>query len=79
LLVLTIESKAAAAVRIGVAGVLRERGWLLESLRPCFARAQVRLQAGKYVAAVMSDLPERNGWSIARFCGDVTPIRRSGC
>ncbi len=31
------------------------------------------LQAGKYVAAVMSDLPERNGWSIARFCGDVTP------
>ena len=21
----------------------------------------------------MSDLPERNGWSIARFCGDATP------
>jgi SRSO17 transposase len=41
-------------------------------LRPCFARTQVRLQAGKYVAAVMSDLPERNGWSIARFCGDAT-------
>jgi SRSO17 transposase len=33
----------------------------------------VWLQAGKYVAAVMSDLPERNGWSIARFCGDATP------
>ncbi len=56
-----------------MAGVLRERGRLLESLRPCFARTQVWLQAGKYVAAVMSDLPERNGWSIARFCGDVTP------
>jgi SRSO17 transposase len=25
------------------------------------------------MAAVMSDLPERNGWAIARFCGDATP------
>ena len=31
---------------------LRERVGLLESLRPCFARAQVWLQAGKYVAAL---------------------------
>ena len=52
---------------------LRERARLLESLRPCFARTQVWLQAGKYVAAVMSDLPERNGWAIARHAGDVTP------
>jgi SRSO17 transposase len=54
---------------------LRERGRVLELLRPCFARTQVRLQAGKYISAVMSDLPERNGWSIARFCGDATPDR----
>jgi SRSO17 transposase len=73
LFVLTTEPKAAAAVRIGAAGVLRERGRLLESLRPCFARVEVWLQAGKYVAAVMSDLPERNGWSIARHAGDATP------
>jgi SRSO17 transposase len=70
---MTTESKAAAAVRIGAGTALRERGRLLELLRPCFARTQVRLQAGKYMAAVMSDLPERNGWSIARFCGDATP------
>jgi SRSO17 transposase len=75
LFVLTTESKAAAAVRIGVATALRERGRVLELLRPCFARTTVWLQAGKYVAAVMSDLPERNGWSIARFCGDATPDR----
>jgi len=73
--VLTTESKAAAAVRIGVATALRERGQVLDLLRPCFARTTVWLQAGKYVAAVMSDLPERNGWSIARFCGDATPDR----
>jgi SRSO17 transposase len=73
LFVLTTESKAAAAVRIGAAAALRERARLLESLRPCFARTQVWLQAGRYMAAVMSDLPERNGWAIARFCGDATP------
>jgi SRSO17 transposase len=73
LFVLTTESKAAAAVRIGVATALRERGRVLGLLRPCFARTQVWLQAGKYMAAVMSDLPERNGWSIARHCGDATP------
>jgi SRSO17 transposase len=55
--------------------VLAERGRLLEALRPCFARTQVWLQAGKYLSALMSDLPERNGWSIARFCGDKTPDR----
>ena len=60
--VLTNESKAAAAVRMGAGTALRERAGLLESLRPCFARVQVWLQAGKYVAALMSDLPERNGW-----------------
>jgi SRSO17 transposase len=72
---MTTESKAAAAVRIGAGTALRERGRVLGLLRPCFARTQVWLQAGKYVAAVMSDLPERNGWSIARSCGDATPDR----
>src|SRR5271154_5285973 len=72
---MTTEQRAAAAVRIGARTALGERAVLLEMLRPCFARTQVRLQAGKYVAAVMSDLPERNGWSIARFCGDATPDR----
>jgi hypothetical protein len=38
-----------------------------------FARTEPWLQAGKYAAAVMSELPERNGWSIARHAGDRTP------
>jgi len=42
-------------------------------LRPCFARTGPWLQAGKYAAAVMSELPQRNGWSIARHAGDKTP------
>jgi hypothetical protein len=71
--VLTTESKAAAAVRIGAGLALEKRGELAGLLRPCFARTQVWLQAGKYVAALMSELPERNGWSIARHAGDRTP------
>ena len=66
-------TEAAAAVRIGARLALRKRAELLELLRPCFARPEPWLQAGKYTAAVMSELPERNGWSIARHAGDKTP------
>ena len=52
---------------------LRERAGLLEGLRPCFARTQVWLQAGKYVAALAGGLPRVNGWSIARYAGDRAP------
>ena len=67
------KSEAAAAVRIGAGLALRRRNELLALLRPCFARTEPWLQAGKYTAAVMSELPERNGWSIARHAGDRTP------
>jgi len=67
------KSEAAAAVRIGAGLALRKRFELLELLRPCFARTGPWLQAGKCAAAVMSELPERNGWSIARHAGDKTP------
>jgi SRSO17 transposase len=73
--VTSTRSQAAAAVSIGAGLALRERAGLLELLRPCFARPQPWLQAGKYVTTVMSDLPERNGWSIARHAGDRTPDR----
>ena len=33
------------------------------------------LQAGKYVGAVSSGLPGRNGWTIAEQAGDRTPDR----
>jgi SRSO17 transposase len=52
---------------------LRERAGLVEGLRPCFARTQVWLQAGKYVAALAGGLPRVNGWSIARHAGDRAP------
>ena len=66
-------SETAAAVSIGTGLALRKQAELLALLRPCFARTEPWLQAGKYTAAVMSELPERNGWSIARHAGDKTP------
>jgi SRSO17 transposase len=44
-------------------------------MRPVFARTGTWLQAGRYVGAVMSDLPKRNGWTIARHIGDRSPDR----
>jgi SRSO17 transposase len=69
----TTKSKAAAAARIGAALARRKRGELLELLRPCFARTEPWLQAGKYAAALMSQIPRRNGWTIAAQAGDRAP------
>ena len=71
----TTESKAAAAARIGAALARRKRAELMELLRPCFARTEAWLQAGKYSAAVMSQIPRRNGWTIAAQIGDRAPDR----
>ena len=44
-------------------------------LRPCFARTETWQQASKYVSALVSELPRRNGWTIAEHAGDRTPDR----
>jgi SRSO17 transposase len=69
----TTKSEAAAAARIGVGLGRRKRAELLELLRPCFARVEPWLQAGKYAAALLSQIPRRNGWTIAEQAGDWTP------
>jgi SRSO17 transposase len=71
----TTKPEAAAAARIGAGLGRRKRYELLELLRPCFARVEPWLQAGKYAAALMSDLPRRNGWTLAERAGDRTPDR----
>ena len=73
--VTTAKPKAAAAARIGAVLGHRKRAELLELLRPCFARTEPWLQAGKYAATVMCDLRRRNGWTIAERSGDRAPDR----
>jgi len=71
----TTESEAAAAARIGARLGARKRGELLGLLRGCFVRAEPWLQAGRYVNALVSGLPKRNGWTIAEHAGDRAPDR----
>jgi SRSO17 transposase len=71
----TTKSKAAAAASIGAGLAGRKRIELLEVLRSCFARTGPWLQAGKYVGALVSGLPKRNGWTVAEHVGDRTPDR----
>jgi SRSO17 transposase len=54
---------------------VRERSVLLGLLRSCFVRTQTWLQSGKYMSALASDLPSRNGWSVAEHAGDRSPDR----
>jgi hypothetical protein len=68
----TTKTEAAAAARIGARAAARNRKELLGLLRPCFARTQPRLQAGKYLSALVSGLPRPNGWTIAEYAGDRT-------
>ena len=67
------QSEAAAAARVAVRLAARKRAELMELIRPVFRWTGTWLQAGKYVAAVTSDLPRRNGWTIARQAGDRSP------
>ena len=45
------------------------------ALRGCFVRTQTWLQAAKYVSALASELPKRNGWTAAEHAGDRSPDR----
>jgi hypothetical protein len=54
---------------------VRERSALLGLLRCCFPRTQTWLQAGKYLNALVSGLPLRNGWSVAEQAGDASPAK----
>jgi SRSO17 transposase len=71
----TTKPKAAAAARIGAGLAGRKRAELLGLLKSCFVRTGPWIQAGKYVSALASELPERNGWTIAQHAGDRTPDR----
>ena len=54
---------------------MRARAELLELLRACFVRTQTWQHAGRYLSAVLSEIPKRNGWTIAEQVGDRTPDR----
>ena len=54
---------------------MRARAELLGRLRSCFARTQTWQHAGRYLSALASEIPKRNGWTIAERAGDRGPDR----
>jgi SRSO17 transposase len=44
-------------------------------LESCFARSEPFVQAGRYISALLGDVPRKNGWQIAEYVGDTTPDR----
>ncbi|MGI8312126.1 IS701 family transposase [Saccharopolyspora hattusasensis] len=69
------DREAAAAVMVEGARAVANLEVLHGRLRPCFARAKPFGQARKYMSGLMSDLPRKNGWTIAEHAGDRTPDR----
>jgi SRSO17 transposase len=51
------------------------RDELLGRMAGVFPRRESRLQAGKYVDGLSSDLPRKNGWTLAERAADATPDR----
>jgi SRSO17 transposase len=66
-------NEAAAAAIVEGERAMANLATLHDRLRPCFARVKPFTQAGKYMAGLMSDLPRKNGWSIAEHAGDLSP------
>jgi SRSO17 transposase len=69
------DHEAAAAVIVEGERAAANLGELHGRLRPCFRRVGPFRQAERYIAALMSDLPRKNGWTIAEHAGDPTPDR----
>jgi SRSO17 transposase len=66
---------AAAAAIVEGRRAVSNLAVLHQRLRACFARREPFEQAGKYPVGLMSDLPRKNGWTIAEHAGDTTPDR----
>lgn len=59
---------------VKAAELARERrDELMTRVGTVFARREPRLQAGKYVQGLISDLPRKNGWTLAEAAGDRSP------
>jgi SRSO17 transposase len=66
---------AAAAVIVEGERAAANLAELHSRLRSCFRRVGPFRQAERYMVALMSDLPRKNGWTIAEHAGDTTPDR----
>ncbi len=67
------DPEAAAAAMVGAQLAREKRNELTGLLAAHFTRREPVQQAGKYIDALMSDLPDKNCWSLAQHAGDTAP------
>lgn len=67
------DPEAAAAAIVGARLARERRNELTGLLAAHFARREPVQRAGKYTGALMSDLPDKNCWSLAQYAGDASP------
>src|SRR5258708_24222075 len=72
-LVTDSDLEAAAAAMLGAELAREKRNELLGLLAAHFTRWEPVQQAGKYIDGLMSDLPDKNCWSLAKYAGDASP------
>ena len=58
---------------VEAAGWTAETDKLLDRMAARFARVETRRRAGRFVRALLADLPRKNCWSIAEHAGDADP------
>src|SRR5712691_9624863 len=58
---------------VGARLVREKRNELTSLLAAHFTRREPVRQIGKYIDALMSDLPDKNCWSLAQHAGDAAP------
>jgi hypothetical protein len=68
------EYETAVSGMVEAAELVRvNRAELLRRMAGVFARPEPWQQAGKYLDGLASDLPRKNGWTLAEQAGDATP------
>jgi SRSO17 transposase len=70
----TSEDQAVAVGHsVEAAGWAAETDKLLDRMAARFARVETRRRAGRFVRALLADLPRKNCWSVAEHAGDADP------
>jgi SRSO17 transposase len=68
-----LNSRTASFVSVDLDAVLATRRELESDLAGLFRRRESRAHAMSYIRGLCSDLPRKNGWSIAEWAGDARP------
>ena len=55
----------------------RELERVAERIRPRFGRPELRARAPAYLRCLIANIERKNGWQLAEFAGDATPVNLS--